>query len=329
MTPTRTLTRTVIAMAAALSLAAPVVAGADEGKAKSEEAEEAGDHGWLGVRLQRVSGGLAEALDLNEDDGVLIGQVLEESPAEKAGLKSGDIVTGVGDAKVGTPTALRDAIAGMNAGDKVDVRYLRDGREEKVAVTLGRAPEPRSFAGGGIDRAFRGMDRVRDLRVAGKHGYLGVMSQDLDGELGEYFGAKEGGALVTEVMDDSPARKLGLRAGDVIVEVAGSPVEDSGDLRRIVGGEDDAAEVEVVWLRDRKRESGRVELEVREGMGMLGLGDGPHFFEWHGDPHHFDEARRVLGHRFREDGTELREMMDRLREEMRELREEVEELKAD
>lgn len=328
---TQTLARTMIAMLAALPLAAPVAASPDESKAESKEekAAESDGHGWLGVSLQRVSGGLAEALDLGEDDGVLIGQVMEKSPAEQAGLKSGDIVTQVDDAKVGTPTALRDAIAGMNAGDKVTVRYLRDGREQKAQVTLGESPEPRTFAGERMDRAFRGMDRVRDLRFAGKHGFLGVMTQDLDGDLGGYFGAEKGGALVTEVVDESPAAKLGLRAGDVIVEIAGAPVEDAADLRSLVGREEEAEEVEVVWLREKKRKSGKVTLEVREGMGMLGLGEGPHFFERHGDGDRFGEGRRVLAHRFRADGEELREVVDRLRDEMRELREEVEELKAD
>jgi serine protease Do len=329
MTPTQILARTIIAALAALPLAAPATASHHDHPASDEAAAESDSRAWLGVSLQRVSGGLADALDLKEDDGVLIGQVMDDSPAEKAGLKSGDIVTRVNDAKVGTPTALRDAVGGMNAGDKVTVHYLRDGREKKVDVTLGMSPEPRALAGRGLDRAFRGMDRVRDLRFAGKHGFLGVMTQDLDGNLGDYFGAEDGGALVTEVVEDSPAEKLGLHAGDVIVEIAGSPVENAGDLRRVVGREDDEAEVEVVWLRDKRRESGKVALEVREGMGILGLGDGPHHFEWRGDDDRFGEARRVLGRHFGGDAEELRAMMDELREEMSELREEIEELKGD
>jgi predicted metalloprotease with PDZ domain len=235
----------------------------------------------------------------------------------------------VNDAKVGTPTALSEAIGAMKAGDKVTVHYLRDGRDKKVNVTLGVSPEPRTLAGTALDRAHRGMDRVRDLRFAGKHGFLGVMTQDLDGNLGDYFGADKGGALVTEVVENSPAEKLGLRAGDVIVAIAGTPVEDAGDLRRVVGRADGGEDVDVVWLRDKRRESGKVALEVREGMGMLGLGDGPHRFEWRDNDDQFGDARRVLGRHFRGDSEELREMVDKLREEMSELRLELRELKGD
>lgn len=335
MTPRRTLAWTMIATLAALPLAAPAFASHHDGDKNDEKAADSDGNGWLGVRLQRVDGGLAEALDLDEDSGVLIGQVLGDSPAEKAGLESGDIVTKVDDKKVGTPTELRDAIARKNAGDKVTVHYLRDKREKSARVTLGEAPEPHGFAAGPIDRARRGMERVRDLRFSGKHGFLGVMTQDLDGDLGAYFGAKDGGALVTEVVEDSPAEKLGLRAGDVIVEVDGTEVEDAADLRSVVGKHDEADEVQVVWLRDKKRQNGKVALEVKEGMGIFGMGDGPHAFAWRGDDldiprlrDHLDGTHRVLVERFGDDG-ELRETIEKLRAELDQLREEVEELKSD
>ncbi|HMB67909.1 MAG TPA: PDZ domain-containing protein [bacterium] len=315
---TGTLARTTLAVLAALTLAAPASAGDDD----------SAERGWLGVRLQRVSGGLAEALDLKEDTGVLIGQVMDDSPAMEAGLKSGDIVTQVNDAKVGTPSELRDAVTALNAGDKADVHYLRDGKAKKVAVTLGESPDRDVFSMERFPHALRELGHVRDLRFGGKHGFLGVMTQDLDGDLSAYFGAEDGGALVTEVVEDSPAEKLGLRAGDVIVGVAGDDVEDARDLRRAVGRADDEEEVEVVWLRDKKRESGKVALEVREGMGILGMGDGPHRFEFHGDDDsHFGHGRRVLD--LRGDREEMRELVEKLRHEMNELREEVEELKAD
>jgi len=327
----KTLARTTLAVLAALCLAAPVAASPPKDDAKGDKASVSDDHGWLGVRLQRVNGGLADALDMKEDAGVLIGQVMDDSPAKEAGLESGDIVTQVNDEKVGTPTELRDVIAGMNAGDQVTIQFLRDGKSKKAKVTLGASPDvdfPR-FSMDRFPHGIPGLDHVRDLRIAGKHGFLGVMTQDLDGDLGNYFGAEDGGALVTEVVEDSPAEKLGLRAGDVIVEVAGDPVEDAGDLRRAVGRKDDEAEVEVVWLRDKKRESGKVTLEVREGMGMLGMGDGPHFFEWNGDDGRFGQGRRVFGRQLRGDSEDLREMVDKLRDEMRDLRDEIEELKAD
>jgi serine protease Do len=330
-----------IACMAAMS-ATPVAAQAqnDEDPVR-DESPEAGT-GWLGIRPQRIDGGLAEALDLESDSGVLVGQVVEDSPAEKAGLRAGDIILSVDEDEVGTPTELVDAVRGHEAGESVSVSILRDGKTREIDVKLGEAPsfgerlEDGSRAG--LHDLRRRLDRVRELRVPGKHGFLGVVTQPVEGDLAEYFGAAEGGALVSEVVADSPAEKLGLRAGDVIVEVAGEAVSDPGDLRRVVAKHEEAEdEVEVAWIRDKQRRTGRVALEVREG---------PRFFSWSEegggpvwehevppDPEMLRDMRRHAGdarirvERFYDD-SEMDEMLRQLRKELDELREEVEELKS-
>jgi S1-C subfamily serine protease len=284
--------------------------------------------GYLGILLQRVEGGLAEALDLEEDAGVLVSQVVDDSPAAKAGLKAGDIVTRIDKEDVGTPAELRRVIRGHREGDAVRIHYLRDGKKQDVEVTLGDAK-----VGDDALAPRDGRHRmVRELRFHENRGFLGVSTQPLSGGLGEYFGVKDNqGALVAEVVDDSPAAKLGLKAGDVIVKLADKDIEDPGTLSRAVRDYTDPESVEVVWIRDRKQKSGKVELEIRETgpmrwlqnnvLGNLDLGD----VELRGDDHRFPGMhRRVKIERL---GDDLDQELDTLRQELVELRKQVEELR--
>jgi S1-C subfamily serine protease len=332
MTPRKIL---MLACMATLSLTPAVVQANDEDDPARDRSESDAQDGWLGIRPQRIEGGLAEALNLEADSGVLVGQVVDDSPAEKAGLRSGDIILSVDRQEVGTPDALVDAVRRHEAGESVTVSVLRDGKTRELDVTLGEAPALAS--GEGFREMRRHMDRVRDLRLPGRHGFLGVITQPVEGELAEYFGAADGGALVSEVVDDSPAAKLGLRAGDVIVEVAGEEVSDPGDLRRAIGKqEEDDAEVEVTWIRDKQRRSGSVALEMREGPRLFwGEADGGPVWE-HAvppDPEALLDFRRHAGdgrvrvERLFDEG-EMNETLRQLREEIEQLRGEIEELKS-
>jgi serine protease Do len=285
------------ALALALLVAAPLTASAK-------------DSGYLGVRLQRIDEGLAEALDLEPDSGVLVRQVEEDSPAQKAGLEPGDIVLRVDDKAVGQPSELSRRVRDLEPGDEVKLDIRRDGEAKTIAVTLGEAE---------MRRGHRWPDiRVEELKLGKDHGFLGVMTQPLEGELGAYFGAENGGALVSEVVEDSPAAKLGLKAGDVITRIDDEEIADPGDLRRVVGEHDEEVEVEVAWLRDKKEQTGKATLEVREGLAF-GL---PHF--GHHDMRWLDDGpgRRVVVERFDDDG--LREELEELRQELQELKDQIE-----
>lgn len=328
------MTKLAMYAAATLLAAAPMTAPAAPG----DEAEA----GYLGVRMQRIEGGLAEALDLAPDTGVLLSQVENDSPAAKAGLANGDIITKFGDASVGTPSDLRDAVRGAKAGDTVKVTYLRDGKSRTADVALaaapqrpGRGPMMRERIGTADDdssdrpRRDRLREHVQEMRLGRERGWLGVSTQPLTGELGAYFGAKDGGALVAEVVDDSPAKKLGLQAGDVIVKVDDEAIADPADLRRAVGAHDEPTQVEVTWLRDRKTRSGKVELEVREGLAWFGgEGRGMPDFDLQWTPEDRDDMRRRV-HAFRMQADEgAQRAIDELREQVKKLQQKVEKLES-
>ncbi len=305
-------------------LAMPLLAAIVVGVTGSAHADDAA--GYLGVHLQRIDEGLAEALDRAEEDGVLIRQVEEDSPAADAGLKPGDILTAIDGETLSSPGDVRKAIRGHAAGETAEIRYLRDGDARTAKVELGEAPDRfwamESFGRRGPrELGKQGRAWARELRFAGERGYFGVMAQPVSGDLAEYFGVEGGGALVAEIVEDSPAEKLGLKAGDVITSVAGEPVEGPDDLRRVIRRFEEPESVEVVWTRDGKEKKGTVELEVREST-MFGLADG--------DVHRFlpdlDHLRHSVDvHRF--DRGELDETLETLRRELDELREELESMR--
>lgn len=336
------MTKLAMFAAATLLAAAPAVVQAGP--------EDGGGAGYLGVRLQRIEGGLAEALDMAPDSGVLLAQVESGSPAEKAGLSKGDIITKVGTKSVGTPDELRDAVRNAHAGDKVKISYLRDGKTRTSDVELGAVPDASSFAPrmmmrermgdddddaaptprANRDRMRDHMRDIREMRLGREHGWLGVSTQPLSGELGEYFGAKDGGALVAEVVDDSPAKKLGLKAGDVIVKVDDAKIEDPGDLQRAVGRHEEPAEVQITWLRDGKSRSGKVELEVRDGLAFFNGDDeggmpGMRGFRWMPEDDGGAMKERVHAFRMRAD-DDAQKAIDELRAQIDKLRAQVEKL---
>jgi membrane-associated protease RseP (regulator of RpoE activity) len=299
------------------------------------------DRGYLGIRMQEVEGGLAEALDVEENSGVLINDVVDDSPADEAGLEAGDIVVAVADEDVETPSDLQSAVRANKPGDEIEIRFLRDGKTRTVTAKLAEAPGRRDeFLHQVKDLPCKLGGKLEKFHLAGEYGFLGVHTQPLRGDLGEYFGVEEGeGALVTEVVEDSPAEKLGLEAGDVIIEVAGEEVEDPGDLREIVSAYDEETEVEVVWIRDRKKRDGKTTLEIREGAlertFNISLWDDDDDFD---DDHHVRiSPRQMRRHHLPEDviiekrliREDMDETIEELREELQELRKELQELQKD
>ncbi len=233
--------------------------------------------GWLGVMLQPLNDDLREAMNIGKDvTGVLVGDVMEDSPAEAAGIEKGDVIIEIDGTAI---TSADDAITKVKSfapGDNAKIVVLRDGGKEVVTAVLGeretaekeiadkdvaeeQAPEVEDYYNLKIPR----MERIfRDFRP-GPGGYLGVRVQDISSDLGQYFGVGEGeGVLVLEVTDDSPAQKAGLKAGDVIIKVDGKDVTSSGELVRYMRESKPGEKVDVTLKRSR--ETRRIGVELGE-----------------------------------------------------------------
>lgn len=209
--------------------------------------------GWLGVGIQDLEPPLARALRLPDNtDGVLITGVQPGTPAARAGLARGDVVTAIDGTPMRNAGQLRNTIALKGAVD-IELTVLRDGRERSVAVTLGTlAEDGRSAA-----KPEEG-DAVENTR-------LGLALRPLDRALRERLGvpADAEGVVVAGVDPGSPADRAGLRPGDVIAEVEQRPVASVRDFERRV----DRADDELLLLVRRGAGTLYVALEKPRGEG--------------------------------------------------------------
>ena len=233
------------------------------------------DGSWLGVETSEVTQPKAKDLHLPAERGAVVGKVLPDSPAAKAGLKQNDVVTEINGQRVEGTTQFRRMIHEIPAGRPVQLTVWRDGRSQTINATMGKS-EARHSSGmiNGQDRFSFRMPNIPEMpEVAGLGDLsnfvfmtpgqtrLGINAEDLQGDFGNYFGAPDGeGVLVREVFPDSPAAKAGLKAGDVITSVGGERVHTTSELRDKLRGGKDAKSLSLGVLRNRSSLNLSVEL---------------------------------------------------------------------
>lgn len=177
--------------------------------------------GWLGVTIQPVTSAVAKAMNLKEPRGALVADVERDSPADKAGLRTGDVIIAVNGKKIEDSRDLQLTIAGMSPGTTVTLSVIREGKELTLKATLGEFPEERQRAG---------------LRPQEGRESLGLEVQDLTPSIARQLGLPPNtfGVVVTAVVPGSPADEAGLRRGDVIQEVNRQPVQNEAAFWRAV-----------------------------------------------------------------------------------------------
>lgn len=230
---------------------------------------------WLGVFTQSIDYRMAKDFDLPVKYGAIINSVVDNSPAEEAGLEEDDVIIGFNDGKITDSEDLTDMVDESKAGDEATLRIIRDGEEMLVKVTLDeRKQNKRTYSSSGTKRiVIKGSPHGSKSYTwhsdsHGSHGYIGVGLTGLSRQLGDYFGVEKGdGALITSVEEDSPAEEAGLKAGDVIVKVDGDKVNDPGDVSDAVSDKEEGEQVELTLLRDRKEMTMTVEVTESETGG--------------------------------------------------------------
>ncbi|HEV3420010.1 MAG TPA: PDZ domain-containing protein [Candidatus Acidoferrum sp.] len=202
--------------------------------------------GWLGVGVSEVSADKVKALKLPEERGALLGKIVPDSPAAKAGLKENDVVLEINGQRIEGTEQFRRIIHEIPAGRAASLTVWRDGRSQNIKVTVGKqeAGNMKVFADGPKSFAFRmpampampdlsGLERLRTFSMASPgRPLLGIDAENLEGDFGHYFGAPEGeGVLVRGVFRNSAAAKAGLKVGDVITSLNGERIRNSSELR--------------------------------------------------------------------------------------------------
>jgi serine protease Do len=196
--------------------------------------------GWLGVSLQPLSPELAASFGAKERSGALIAEVVPGSPADQAGLKSGDIVTKYDGKRVEDPGELARAVGLARPGQEARVSVWRSGAEKTLTVKLGETPREGERSRLGLDVRPVTPDVAREL---------GLESTE--------------GVVVARVEEGSAADAAGIRRGDVIRELDRKPIRTTADFERVARGLD--AEQPITVRLQRGRSSLYVALDLRKG----------------------------------------------------------------
>lgn len=176
--------------------------------------------GWLGVQVQPVTSDIADSLGLKEARGAIVDNPQDGSPAAKAGIEAGDVITAVNGTTIKDSRDLARTIATLAPGTSVKLDVFRKGDSKTVTLALGELPNERQAKGNGNADEGRGQPNAGTPR-------LGLSLAPA----GDVQGAGQKGVVVTEVDPQGPAAQRGIQTGDVILNVGGKAVANVGDVR--------------------------------------------------------------------------------------------------
>jgi len=165
--------------------------------------------GYLALYPQNIDDTMAKAMNLKSKEGALVGDVVKDGPADKAGVQRGDVITEFNGKKVKDSTALRNMVAQTAPDTDVDMTVIRNGKEKHIEVKLAERPATQTAGTSG-----------QQSTKPGKYEKLGIEIQDLTPDLAKQLGYEDvSGVVITDVMPGSNAEEAGLARGDLIREV--------------------------------------------------------------------------------------------------------------
>jgi len=287
--------------------------------------------GYLGVSIQDMTRRLAKSLDVKTDEGALVNDVTEDSPAEKAGVKDEDIIVEVDGKKITDADDLREVVRKIKPETKVDIVIMRKDERKTLAATIGKAPRSRSYA---YSFTPPRMPRApREIHLFSSHAQLGMTISSLNKQLGKYFEAPEGkGVLVQEVEEDSKAEKAGFQAGDVITRIGKETIEDVRDIEYALKEYKKGEKADIEIIRKGSKKTLSFEVPDMDRYHRFDFGSGSHGdwlddfdididppdVEWQEEDHGlFNRDIRKLEDELRELGREIKAKARKLQEELK------------
>ncbi len=172
--------------------------------------------GWMGISVQDITEDIAKNLNYKDKKGALVSDVFPGDPADKAGIKAGDIITEINQKPIKDTHDLLLTIAAMQVGEKVAIKAIRDGKEMAFQVVVAERK-----------------DKVDMVSAKGSTGHFGIAAQDIPAEMAKQLGIpRDGGVIVTEVKNGSPADDVGIQPQDIIVQVNKVKITSMKDYTR-------------------------------------------------------------------------------------------------
>lgn len=172
--------------------------------------------GFLGVSLQKIDAKLAQAFNLPKSEGALVSEVVKDSPADKAGLRSGDVILKINNLLIENAGSLRNSVSMLKPGETVLLTVVRNKKEMVVRATVGTHPETEMAA----------------VDVQNK---VGVLVQDLTPDLAQQLGYEtDKGVLIKYIDPNSNASDVGLKRGQLILSVNQTPIHSADEFYRVV-----------------------------------------------------------------------------------------------
>lgn len=204
------------------------------------------ERGYLGIQMGELNPSLAEKLSVNK--GAYVDGVTADSPADQAGLKKDDVITEVGNRRIDGSSSLKSNILNLGIGQQVELKIVRDGKEQTLAVTIGKAPENyfTQHTPGGYNRGNPADPNNQSEQLTGLEGVEVVRIPAR-----QRRGMGVDGVMVSRVDADSPAAGV-LRPSDIIEEVDQQPVTDPEQFAELMtGNRDDRHLLSIIRGRTR------------------------------------------------------------------------------
>jgi len=203
------------------------------------------ERGWLGVSLQELTPKLAQSFGLKTSKGAVVTQVAKGGPADHAGIKVGDVITGLQGKQIADVAELRNTIADTKIGKEVDLTILRNGQTRQVKVKIGNLE-----------------DMNKQLAAALKE-RLGILVKPIpDLEASAYKLPSSGGVLIDWVDPKGPLGKIGFEVGDIILAVDGQPAEDVETFTNMVDSIPHGRKITLIVRDHRSGQVGSVQVAV-------------------------------------------------------------------
>jgi len=177
--------------------------------------------GWLGVLIQEVNRELAESFGMDQPRGAAVLKVIDDSPAEKAGFKIGDVIVKFGGKEIHRSSDLPLAVGTTEIGKTIKVKIIREGRSKTLRVKVAELPDQEQLAG------------IESTPKKTSTNKLGMMVTNISSEQRQQFGIDKRGVYVKRIMD-GPAREAGIRNGDILLKLNYKDINSVTEFKRVL-----------------------------------------------------------------------------------------------